>query len=152
MPESDAERTEMPQMGDKDPLTTTTENTIFALSPDQLTNMTVVDPLGNEVGKIKQVVRSRHNETIEAVIASGGLLGFGAKEIAVPIDTLELSDQHYLEIHASSEELKAREDYIPQAYVALEPSDKPISEFEAVEPVPADPAMDASPPKRMAPE
>jgi hypothetical protein len=70
---------------------------------------------------------------IQAVISSGGLLGFGASEVAVPIDTLELFDQEQLKIQASGEELAAREDYVPDAYVPLAPTDKPLGDFPAVE-------------------
>lgn len=134
-PESRAERTEPLQMGDRDPLTDPAEGSIMQLTPDQLKHMAVVDPAGKEVGKIEQIVRSRQDETIEAVISSGGVLGFGAKEIAVPIETLELAGNEQLQIQASDEELQARGDYVPEAFVQLEPSDRPISEFSAFEPV-----------------
>jgi hypothetical protein len=135
MPETDAERTEELPMGGDDPL----QSAVLALTPAQLERLTVVDPTGKEVGKVKQLVRSKQSGSIEAVISSGGVLGIGATEIAVPIDTLELSDQGPLEIQASGEELAALEGYAPDAYVPLAPTDKPLGEFPAVESIPATP-------------
>jgi len=139
MPQTDAERTEELQMGGDDPLTAPAQSSVLALTPDQLEHMTVVDPTGEKVGKVEQLVRSKQSGSIEAVISSGGVLGIGATEIAVPIDTLELSDQGPLEIQASGEELAALEGYAPDAYVPLAPTDKPLGEFPAVESIPATP-------------
>lgn len=139
MPETDAERTEELQMGGDDPLTAPAQSSVLALTPDQLERMTVIDPTGKEVGKVEQLVRSKQSGSIEAVISSGGVLGIGATEIAVPIDTLELADRQRLEIQASGEELAALEGYAPEAYVPLEPTDKPLAEFPAVESIPATP-------------
>ncbi|UTW12864.1 PRC-barrel domain-containing protein [Marinobacterium rhizophilum] len=111
------------------------EASVMQLTPDQLKRMTVVDPTGKEVGKVEQIVRSRHDESIAAVISSGGVLGFGAREIAVPVETLELADEKQLLIQASGEELQTRGDYVSEAYVELEPADRPISELSAFEPV-----------------
>jgi hypothetical protein len=139
MPQTDPERTEELQMGGDDPLAAPAQNAVLALTPDQLERMTVVDPAGRKVGKVEQLVRSKQSGSIEAVISSGGVLGIDATEIAVPIDALELSDQEQLKIQASGEELAAREGYKPDSYVPLEPADRPLGDFPAVESIPATP-------------
>jgi hypothetical protein len=123
-------------MGQDDPQVASGDNPVLQLTPDELKNMEVVNPLGEKVGKVDSIIRSREGGTeIQAVISSGGVLGIGASEVAVPIDSLELSEDK-LQISATQEELEARENYEPGAYVEVEPTDQPISEFSAFEPVP----------------
>jgi hypothetical protein len=134
-----------PTMGQDDPQTASSDNPVLQLTPDELKNMEVVDPVGEKVGKVDSIIRSREGGSeIQAVISSGGVLGIGAKEVAVPIDSLELSDDK-LQIRTTQEELKSREDYEPNAYVEVEPTDQPLSEFSAFEPVPEEkiPSPDA---------
>ncbi|MFC6673846.1 PRC-barrel domain-containing protein [Marinobacterium aestuariivivens] len=97
--------------------------------------MEVVDPLGEKVGKIETVVRSKTDSDIQAVVSSGGVLGIGDHKVAVPIDKLELSGDK-VEISATEEELQQQEAYAPESFVELEPADRPLSEFSAFEPVP----------------
>jgi len=122
------------------------ENSLYTLTPAELRKMQVLDPSGKEVGKIEAVVRSREQENIQAVITSGGILGIGANEVAVPIDALKLRDDH-VELSTSKEILENREEYQPEQYVDLQPEDKPISEFSAFEAVPGQPGQDGTSPQ-----
>jgi hypothetical protein len=48
-----------------------------------------------------------------AVLAVGGVLGFGRKEVAVPISNLQVDDRGRVLINASEADLKARPPFKP---------------------------------------
>lgn len=123
------------QMGQDDPQMASGDNPVYELTPNELKSLTVVNPLGEKVGNVKSVVHSKASGDIQAVISSGGILGIGATEVAVPLDELELSADKLL-IGATAEDLKARGHYESEAFIELEPGNRPISEFSAFELVP----------------
>jgi len=114
---------------------TGTSAAVHAMTPSQLRGTDVVGPGGQDIGKVKAVVRSRDEKNIQAVISAGGVLGMGDKEIAVPLDSLRYEGGK-LHTASTEEQLKARPGYRAEKYVELEPRDQPISEFSAFETVP----------------
>ena len=54
----------------------------------------VLEPVESQVllGTVQQVVRDSHG-TVEVAVRYGGFLGFGARPIAVPVDTMVLLGQ-----------------------------------------------------------
>ena len=112
----------------------TNGNPLYSLTPNDLRRGEVLDADGEKVGNIKTVVGDPRTERVHAVIASGGILGFGAREIVVSFDELKLADDK-VQVIATKEELQERGEYVPEEYVELEP-DQPISEFSAFEPMP----------------
>lgn len=120
---------------------TTTQTTAGAqiqnLTPRELEGKDVVGQNGDEIGSVKEVVRSRDQGNIQVVISSGGVMGVGAKDIAVPLDQLSLRDGK-LHMSATEDELKAKTEYRSEQFVELEPTDRPISEFSAFEPTPGE--------------
>jgi sporulation protein YlmC with PRC-barrel domain len=112
----------------------TSSNPLYTLTPNDLRRGEVIDASGEKVGNIKTVVLEPETESIHAVISSGGILGFGAREIVVSFDELQMSDDK-IQVTATKQELQGRGEYVPEEYVELEP-DRPISEFSAFEPMP----------------
>lgn len=105
---------------------------VHSMTPSQLRGTDVVGPSGEEIGTVKAVVRSRQEGNIQAVISSGGVAGLGAKEVAVPLDSLRYRDGK-LQTAVSESQLKARPEFRSEQYVELQPTDQPISEFSAFE-------------------
>ncbi|NMG75668.1 PRC-barrel domain-containing protein [Aromatoleum diolicum] len=117
-----------------------TSGQVQTMTPSQLRGTEVVGINGETIGSVKRVVQSRQEKNIHAVISAGGLLGFGDKEITVPLDRMRYEDGK-LRLSATADELKARPEYRAEQYVELRPMDQPISEFSAFETVPDRPAM-----------
>jgi sporulation protein YlmC with PRC-barrel domain len=117
------------------PQNTGSNNPLYTMTPNDLRRGEVVDATGEKVGNIKTIVLDPNRESIHAVISSGGILGFGAKEIVVSFDELQLADDK-VQATATKQELEGRAEYVSEEYVELE-ADKPISEFSAFEPAPA---------------
>ncbi len=111
--------------------------TLQGMTPSQLRGTEVVGPNGEEVGKVKAVVRSRDEKNIQAVISAGGLMGVGDREVAVPLNSLRY-DGEKLRTSATEDQLKAQPAYQSEKFVELQPADQPISEFSAFETAPGD--------------
>lgn len=58
-----------------------------------LLGRTVIDDEDREVGEIEKIVRDRYDQTLAAVVSTGGILGLGESQVPVPIDTLELREE-----------------------------------------------------------
>ena len=90
---------------------------------------------GEKIGSVKDVVRSRDDGFIYAVVSTGGLLGIGAKEVTVPIEKLAAQGDR-LRIDTTKDDVQHWPDYQDDRYAELEPGNKPISEFSAFEAIP----------------
>ncbi|HEX9594455.1 MAG TPA: PRC-barrel domain-containing protein [bacterium] len=108
---------------------------VYGKTPKELHRMDVLGTTGDEVGTLKDVVAKREGGEICAVISVGGILGVGAKEIAVPLDELRLEGDD-LHILATKDDLMSREIYVADQYSEVQPEDRPISEFSAFEEIP----------------
>jgi glucose/arabinose dehydrogenase len=108
---------------------------LSALTPQQLKHLEIDDASGKKIGKVEDVVRSREDGFIYAVVSSGGLLGIGAKEMTVPVEMLKLQGNR-LRIGATKGEVQDWPEYQEDKYAELEPTNKPISEFSAFEAIP----------------
>jgi hypothetical protein len=105
---------------------------LSALTPQDLKQMDVVDVSEEKIGKIEDVVRSRKNGFIYAVVSSGGVWGIGAKVVTVPVEELAVQDDK-LRIGATMDELQRWPEYQEDQHVALEPANTPISNFATFE-------------------
>ena len=75
----------------------------------------VVNDKGDEVGEIKDVVMK--DNTYYAVLAVGGFLGIGDKNVAIPLDELKLgADEAYLMSAQTEEQLEAMPAYEATQY------------------------------------
>jgi len=108
---------------------------LSALTPLHLKHMEVIGISGEKIGKVEDVVRSREDGFIYAVVSTGGILGIGAKEVTVPFKELEMQGDG-LRIGTTKDDLQRWPEYQEDQYAALEPTNKPISEFSAFEAIP----------------
>jgi sporulation protein YlmC with PRC-barrel domain len=99
-------------------------------------HMEVVGVSGEKIGMVEDVVRSREDGFIYVVVSSGGVLGIDAKEVTVPFKELEVQNNDQLLIGTTKDDLQHWPEYQEAQYVALEPSNKPISDFAAFEVMP----------------
>jgi sporulation protein YlmC with PRC-barrel domain len=116
--------------------TTQGDDTLLsALTPQHLKKMDVVGASGEKIGKVEDVVRSREDGLIYAVVSSGGILGIGAKEIPVSLQELQVYGDK-LRIGTTEDDLRSWAEYQKDQYVDLKPANQPISEFAAFEVTP----------------
>lgn len=121
-----------PEMQSPSAQTTPDKSPLFAKTPGDLDKMDVIGVDGQELGEISKVVRGRLDSDIYAVIASGGILGYGGQDVVVPLTELQLKGDK-LQIAATEDELKSKMEYTPEQYVDLQPPSRPIGEFSAFE-------------------
>jgi hypothetical protein len=57
---------------------------------ERMIGQTIVNPSGKSMGEVRAVVRSRRDQGLRAVVATGGLLGLGERNVVVPLDQLQL--------------------------------------------------------------
>jgi hypothetical protein len=112
---------------------------LSALSPLNLKQMDVVDASEEKIGKVEDVVRSREDGFIYAIVSYGGILGIGAKEIPIPLEALQVHGDR-LRIAATEDDIRQLPKYQEDQYVELSPSNRPISEFSAFEVTPPEEA------------
>jgi len=58
----------------------------------ELSGKTVVNMEGEEIGEIDSIVRDRSDQSLKAVIRSGGFFGIGGDKVAVAAEDLQLQD------------------------------------------------------------
>jgi hypothetical protein len=68
--------------------TATVSGTTRILTVDALEAMDLVGADGRKIGAIEGVVENTADNTPFALVRRGGLLGFGAREIAIPLENL----------------------------------------------------------------
>lgn len=117
--------------------TTGGDNPLYTRPADDLDGMDVVDRTGDKVGDIKQIVLSADRKSAYALISVGGILGMGARDIAVSLDDLRPMDDK-LQMSATKEEIEAMKDADSGTdnYVELKggaPINGSIVEFSAFE-------------------
>jgi sporulation protein YlmC with PRC-barrel domain len=64
---------------------------VFDHRASDLIGATVLDDRGESVGKVDDIVVSTEDDKLHVVIAVGGLFGFGAKLISMPLDALQVT-------------------------------------------------------------
>jgi sporulation protein YlmC with PRC-barrel domain len=90
---------------------------------DELIGKDVVNQQGKSVGELQDIVVDKQRNEPYAVIEVGGMLGVGAKEIAVPFSDLQLGEDNITMMSQKSEEqLKAMPAYKESDYTPLRES------------------------------
>src|SRR5690606_32897767 len=106
------------------------QSALGQMTADELIGMNVVNQDGEDVGDISDVVISKDDQAVLAIISVGGFLGVGEKEVAVPFDQLQQGeDEAILLSSATEEELKQKPAYEEQTdrYEAY-PRDQPLTD------------------------
>jgi sporulation protein YlmC with PRC-barrel domain len=73
--------------------TTTLGSTARILTVDALEDMDLVGVDGKEIGDIEGVVVNKADKKQFVVVERGGLLGFGAKKIAIPVENVAVQGE-----------------------------------------------------------
>lgn len=84
---------------------------------DELKDMSVYSADGRDIGEIEQVVR--RGGQLYAVMEAGGILGIGARELAVPLDRFRFQGDR-LTLPMTKAEFEAMEDYASEEYERLD--------------------------------
>ena len=101
------------------------QNQLLSMQAKQIKGKSVVDAKGKEVGEVNNIVRNQMNNSVDAVVATGGLLGIGVKHIVIPIDQLSLQgDKIVLGSIGTEEQLKQLPKYEKSQYTDIEDSQK----------------------------
>lgn len=87
-------------------------DSIGPLNARDLVNQPVVNFQDRDVANVTTVTDTPDQGRV-AVLAVGGVLGFGRKEVAVPISSLQVDDRGRILIDASADDLKARPAFSP---------------------------------------
>lgn len=64
----------------------------------ELSGKTVVNMQDEEIGKVDSIVRDRSDQSLKAVIQSGGFFGIGGEKVAVAADDLQLQDDDTVQL------------------------------------------------------
>lgn len=99
------------------------------LNTDELIGMTAQTPEGEDLGKIGDLVLTEQGEIEAAIIEVGGLLGIGAKQVAVDWNRVRMSPENdQVVVNMTREELEAAPEYEDTA----EPQQMPQEPDQAV--------------------
>jgi sporulation protein YlmC with PRC-barrel domain len=77
-------------------------------------NQSVYDPQDNKIGDIKDLLVDKGGKIDAAIVGVGGFLGAGEKNVAVPFNSLKLTDKNgkrYLVMDTTKEALKSAPGY-----------------------------------------
>lgn len=88
------------------------EGSPYSLRASDLIGRDVHNAKGEEIGEIDDLVVSRADKSIQAVLEVGGVMGIGDKLIAMPYGDLRVSrDGEYVFVNATEEQLEARPEF-----------------------------------------
>jgi hypothetical protein len=84
------------------------ESPLAQIPASDLLGSQVVNDQGDTVAEIVDIVKRSDDETVYAVLSVGGFLGIGAKDVAMPLDRLDVgADQDIVLSNATEEELQS---------------------------------------------
>jgi len=105
---------------------------VFDYRASELIGATVLDDRGESVAEVDDIVVSTEDDKLHAVLAIGGLLGFGAKLITIPLDDLQITandDSPQVRIAMTGEQLEqlvaSRPEFRYERQVAKAPGNAP---------------------------
>lgn len=73
----------------------------------KLVGATVKNSANETIGKIDDLLVSRNDKVLYAIVSVGGFLGIGSKLVAVPYTSLEIAKDNLVMPNASKDQLKA---------------------------------------------
>lgn len=125
--EQERQRAEQNDQGQNDSLMTQ--------QVSDLEGMTVVNQEGEEIGDIQNIAQHNDSRDLYAIISVGGIWGFGATEIALPVDEMQFeNDQLVMNTDYGSDQIEeSSEDYNEDSYTQVD-SDMTLSEAQQQQP------------------
>lgn len=96
----------------------------YAMTVGEITDYDIMGADGETLGDIQDIVNVQ--DKLYAVIGSGGFLGLGEKEVAIPLSSLVLRDNTLIAPNISENQIEALEEFNTEQYQGL-PSDVPVT-------------------------
>lgn len=85
---------------------------LMQMQVSELEGQQLVNQNGETLGKIQKIVQDKQDQSLHAVVAVGGFLGIGGKQVTIPVEQLQRKeDQIVATIGASQDELNQRTAY-----------------------------------------
>lgn len=73
---------------------------------------TVINPKGDEVGKVDDLyIDPKQGQIAMASITFGGMWGFGARRVLIPIDQIEMIDDNFVRVITTPEIIKGAPEF-----------------------------------------
>ena len=107
-----------------------------SISVEKLEDTDVVNDAGDKLGEVDEIVRSKADDQLQAVVEVGGFLGVGAKDVAIPLKELQMRNGKLIAPQTASteEQIKSRAEYDESKYQELSEGQRiDRSEFAAFE-------------------
>jgi sporulation protein YlmC with PRC-barrel domain len=103
-------------------LSTLKPTNMTAIKADEIKGIDVLDPNGNKIASVNDVVLTKDGKVDAVVVDFGGFLGIGTKQIALAFEGLKFMDdannKHYLVVDVTKEQLDAAKAYNKDDYAA----------------------------------
>lgn len=95
---------------------------LMSMPVSEVEGMQVVNQDGQELGEVERVAISNQDDQVYAIVSVGGFLGIGDESVALPIEEMNLQEDHLvLQTNRSEDELQqSAEDYNEEDYQAVE--------------------------------
>ena len=106
--------TEQPLQAERQDLVTTGQ--ISSEEAAQLEGKNVLSSQGEDVGEISEIVRSKADNELHAVVDVGGFLGIGARSVAIPVQQGQIGEDGNLQVPLSREQLERLPEYDDRQY------------------------------------
>lgn len=99
--------------------------TVYDLAVGDLPGRRVVNARGQNLGKVKQLVKNARTSELGLVIRSGGILGVGSNDLLVDLDKLDLSSELQLvwDTEESATDLKGMAAYQEESHTPVRAED-----------------------------
>ncbi|CAM4213042.1 PRC-barrel domain-containing protein [Vreelandella rituensis] len=109
--------------------TTEQESSLMSMQASELEGMMVVTNQDEEMGEIDRIARHTQDGQLYGIVSTGGFLGFGAEELAIPLEALEVQGGQLVSQQERSEEQlrSAAEEYREEDFEEVE-GDQRLSE------------------------
>lgn len=96
-------------------------------APGRMVGRPLVNQNGETLGKIDGLVRDKQDQSLKAVVVSGGILGLGERRVVVPVDRIEVpagqaEDPVVLQSDMNSKELGQMATYQPEGFDPVAPA------------------------------
>ncbi len=103
--------------------------TLMSHNVSDLEGMTVVNQDDEEIGDVKHIAKHNDSGELYAIISVGGIWGFGATDIALPLEEMQLEDDRLVmdTTYGSDQIEESSDDYNEDHYTEVD-SDMTLSE------------------------
>jgi hypothetical protein len=98
----------------------TDENPLAAMPASEVIGAEVQNQQGDTVAEIVDLVKRQGEEDLFAVLSVGGFLGLGDKEVVVPVNELQVSQEgEIVMVNASEDQLKGMPEYEEEGFESM---------------------------------